>query len=445
MSFAAVIRHQSLAIHPEALRSLCAQADAVGALIARGLDAPQASSPSERLSDAWNGRNPIKPEIVNGVASIEIIGAICGRAPWWAKAYMGVVDPFDVADAIDALATDATVTSLVLEIDSGGGTTNGTAEAAAAITRFQAAGKTVEVRATGMLCSAAYWIAAGADRIIASPLTLVGSLGTYLTLCDSTAADAEMGLRYEVRSSGPLKGMGADGAITQPLRDWAQRMADGITAVFKDAVAAGRGIANVDALFTGDVWLAGQAQALGLIDAVDSPADEIDADPGTATPPQPAAPPLSPSDSPESHASTQAAAAATEQESIMDAKTMAALSALSDKHPALAHALIKQANQPTATAESLQAFAAEESAKAKDAEIAALKARAEQAEKSRDDEKTRADKAAADLAKAKAHGQSTDVGGDDQGAGQKMNAEAFAKLDLTAQEKFLKDGGKVLG
>jgi ClpP class serine protease len=114
------------------------------------LSAPQASlSPALRSEIAYNGGNTIVPEINGAVATIEILGDIIGRAPWWAKAYMGAIDPFDVADAIDALAADPRISTLVIEMDCCGGTTCGTAEAAAAITRFQAAGKTVEVRVAG--------------------------------------------------------------------------------------------------------------------------------------------------------------------------------------------------------------------------------------------------------------------------------------------------------
>jgi len=412
----------------------------VSALIASGLGVAQpvaGHSPEQAIKLAWNGANTLVPDIVGDTATLEIIGPLVARAPWYAKAYMGTVDPYEIADAIDALATNAAVKRLVIEIESCGGTTSGTAEAAAAMTRFQAAGKTVEVRASGMLASAAYWLAAGADRIVASPTAAVGYLGTVIVLCDDTGAAAAAGVRYEVIASTPAKAACCDPAITSLSRQSAQRRVDAITAVFRSAVAAGRGLdgAKLDAAFSGEGWIASEALAMGLIDAIASPADALDTPTGTAPGPIPTPPALD-GEGPESRSSTPAAAAAHAQESIMDAKTLAALTALSDKHPTLAPSLIKEAAKPGATAEGLESFAAAADAKAQHtalvAERDAFKARAEAAEakaKAADEAKAKAE---ADLARAQAHGTPHgDVGGDQNAKGPKPK---FTKAQLAGGE-----------
>ena len=106
----------------------------------------------------------------------------------------------------------------------------------------------------------------------------------------------------------------------------------------------------------------------------------------------------------------------------MDAKTLAALTALSDKHPTLATGLIKEAGKPGATAEGLESFAAAADTKAKhDALVAerdALKTRAEAAEAKATAAEAAQAKAEAALARANAHATPHgDVGGDEAGKG----------------------------
>lgn len=370
MNLTASLRHQVWAITREGMRSLSARYEATGSLIERGL---ASLSNDERARICYNGGNPIVHEIANGVATIEVMGDLVARAPWWAKAYLGAIDPFDLADVFDALAIDTAVTALVIEVDCCGGTVAGTFEARDALARFQAAGKTVEVRAAGVIASAAYAMFAGADRIIATPTTTVGSLGTMVVLTDDSVHLATCGIKLEVISTGPLKGLGQDGAITQAMRDQYQRYVDQLNLVFKDAVAAGRGIANVDPLFSGDFWIGAEALSLGLIDAVASLADEVDPAAGNAPAPIPVAPPLAGGEGPQSHLTPPAAAGTSQEGSHMDPTLQAALAALSDSHPTHAHALLKEALKPGATAADLRSFAAGLESKALSTEVATLR------------------------------------------------------------------------
>lgn len=449
----AAFPHQHWAITRDALRSLEARAESMADLIAKGMAAPQPLSIStdEKARLSWNGGNPVVPEIANGVATIEIMGDLIARAPWWAKAYLGVVDPFDVADAVDALAADDSITALVIEMDCCGGTTTGTAEAAAALTRFQGAGKTVEVRAAGTIASAAYWIAAGADKITATATTRVGCLGTLMVLCDDTAMQAAAGCRLEVIASAPGKGLGMDGAITPALRAQSQRAVDALTVVFRDAVAAGRGLsgAKLDAVFTGDYWIGAEALALGLIDAVASPSDELDQPDGNDPAPPPAPPALDGDTDPSPSAkalapSTQPAAAGDKKESTtMDKALQAALAALTNTHPAHAAALVAHATKDGTTADGLRAFASELVAKATADELAATKAKLAEAEA-----KARADaealtKANAEVSKLKGHQQATDPGAGDPADANGMSGEQFLKLSPQARADFRAKGGKL--
>ena len=108
----------------------------------------------------------------------------------------------------------------------------------------------------------------------------------------------------------------------------------------------------------------------------------------------------------------------------MDAKFLAALTALSVAHPTHAEALAAEAAKPGASIATLEAFAAPIKAKAKeDAHVAALadmKAKADAAEARAT--KAEADKATAEAALARAQGHGTphgDLGGDQEAKGPK--------------------------
>ena len=76
------------------------------------------------------------------------------------------------------MESDSRIVGVVLDIDSGGGQVAGTPEFAAFIKNYK---KPVVIFSAGMVCSAAYYIGAGADEIIVSEYAdCVGSIGTML-------------------------------------------------------------------------------------------------------------------------------------------------------------------------------------------------------------------------------------------------------------------------
>ena len=435
-------QHRAWSMDEGSLRALHQRANGLSALMASGMK-PGAELTPDKRAIAYNGGNPLVPDIVGPVATLEVFGEFIARAPWYAKAYMAVIDPFDLADQIDALATNAAITTIVLEIDSPGGSIAGTFEAAAAIIRAQVAGKIVEVRAAGKLCSAAYAIACAADRIIATPTTMIGSLGTVILLCDQTAASTMVGEKYEAITSAPLKGLGADGAITAARRAEAQRMVDGLNAVFRDAVAAGRGFddAKIAAVFTGQCWLAAESLALGLIDAVDSPADDLDSPDGTTPDPVPVV--LAP-DADETDISTPVASA-TQRKAPAMAPDLTALAALAIAHPTHAALILSEAGKDGATTDRVSAAISVADLSAKAAELSDLRAQLAASETAKASAESEAKSKAGELAALKAHVTThADPGGGTGSApaGSKTHAEIDALTPL-AQAAFFAAGGTV--
>lgn len=210
---------------------------------------------------------PLYVRTDSGIAVIEMTGAMAKSAGKYAQ-----VGTVRTRQAIRAAVADPECCALCLCADSPGGTVAGTQQLAD------------EVRAADMLkptyghvedlcASAAYWTLSQTRRMTANPSALVGSLGTYAVVYDTSEAAKMEGVKVHVLSTGPQKGAFVEGAEVKPEQiQEAQRTVDGLNALFKSGIMNGRRMnqAQADGLFDGRVHIASQARSLGLIDAVQS-------------------------------------------------------------------------------------------------------------------------------------------------------------------------------
>jgi signal peptide peptidase SppA len=186
----------------------------------------------------------------------------------------GGINSIRARKAIRMAANDDKVRGLLLHIDSPGGTVAGTADLADDV---RAAGESKPVAAyiEDLGASAAYWVASQAGTIFANPTALIGSIGTYAVIEDTSGAMDRAGIKVHVISTGAFKGMLADGA---PVKDEhlaeVRREIELLNEHFLTGVANGRrnkiGMDEVRALADGRVHIADEAKQLGLIDEVAS-------------------------------------------------------------------------------------------------------------------------------------------------------------------------------
>jgi protease-4 len=152
----------------------------------------------------------------------------------------GGCDLDDFNSALSVAAADPKIETVVLAINSPGGSVTGVPESAA---RVAALGRTKEVRAfvDGMACSAAYYIASQADLISCAPSATLGSIGVYMTLLDETRAAEMEGIKVEMITAGKFKAMGSPfKPLTDEERAMFQAQVDGIRDSFRAAVRSGR-------------------------------------------------------------------------------------------------------------------------------------------------------------------------------------------------------------
>jgi signal peptide peptidase SppA len=233
------MHYQALAIHPDWL----AKYDA------------HAAAPA---SDATTHR---------GVAVVPVTGAI----------YRGAAER--VVAQVRAAVADPRIAAVVLGLDTPGGTTTGLPEAHAALMALRGT-KPIVAQVSHMAASAGYWLASAADEIVASPSSVVGSIGVYMMHVDQSAALAQEGLKATYISAGRDKVLGNG---TEPLTDegraYYQGMVDEAYAQFTGDVARGRGVGletvQGDAYGSGRVVTPRVALAQGMIDSIATLGDTL--------------------------------------------------------------------------------------------------------------------------------------------------------------------------
>ena len=169
------------------------------------------------------------------------------------------------------LVADPSVGSIVLAIDSPGGSVEGVPELADVI--FSARGqKPVIAVADPLAASAAYWLATQADEVVVAPSAMVGSIGVLTTHEDLSAALEMEGRKVTLISAGRFKAEGNPlGPLSDADREAIQGRVDEFYGMFLRAVARGRGVtpAQVRGGFgEGRVVLAREAVRLGMADRV---------------------------------------------------------------------------------------------------------------------------------------------------------------------------------
>ena len=169
---------------------------------------------------------------------------------------------------IDEAEASVETKAIILEIDSYGGNPVAAEEIASALKRAKK--PTVAFVRTGAL-SAAYWAASGADKIFASEISDIGSIGVTFSYLDKVKQNEREGLTYNALSTGLYKDYGdPDKPLTPQERELIMRDLDIIHEHFIKSVAENRGLAvdKVRDLADGSSMPGSLALKEGLIDRI---------------------------------------------------------------------------------------------------------------------------------------------------------------------------------
>jgi signal peptide peptidase SppA len=252
-----LLQNREWLIQPEALRSMAAASASY-----RGGPLPQSDSSNPLLS------------VEDGIATISIEGPILRKPGLFARVIMGATDSEEIGAAVREAGQRADIKAVFLNIDSPGGTVAGTPELAAAVASLDAQ-KPVYAFSSGLMASAAYWIASQARAIYATPSAQVGSIGVVQAVVDRSAAINAAGIKVEVFSVGKYKAMGAPGTpLTDDQRELIQSNLAEIAGEFHAAVLA-KGRAIPPEAMEGQTFSGRQAQRHNLAGMVPDRAEAM--------------------------------------------------------------------------------------------------------------------------------------------------------------------------
>lgn len=207
---------------------------------------------------------------IGSAAIIPIDGTIMQQATPFME-FMGFVGADNVAAALRELAVDDSVKTIVLDINSPGGSAFGIRELAEEIMNIRNDKKVVAV-ANSIAASAALWIAAAATEFVVTPSGFVGSIGVFMRHDDHSESMKMMGINPTFISAGKFK---VEGNPFEPLSDEAkaaiQILIDDNFKAFVGSVAKGRGVSATvvrNDFGQGRVMVATEALKVGLVDRI---------------------------------------------------------------------------------------------------------------------------------------------------------------------------------
>ena len=205
----------------------------------------------------------------DGVAVVSVIGAIVSGRSRPAPPVPLVPGPSAGSDTVVAALRkadrDQNTAAILLYVDSPGGS----ALASDLIDRAVAGCRKPVVVVMGeVAASGGYYVSARADRIVASPFTLTGSIGVVAGKPVLAEFNDKHGLNPETVGRELALFASPHRPFSDVERAWAQAMMDQVYERFVDRVATGRGMSSeqVDAVGRGRIWSGRDALERGLVD-----------------------------------------------------------------------------------------------------------------------------------------------------------------------------------
>jgi protease-4 len=178
------------------------------------------------------------------------------------------ITPGLVSDYLTRAKADKAVTANVLRIESPGGEIEPCQEILAEIERVKET-KPIVVSMGGMAASGGYYISTKADKIVALPTTMTGSIGVIYQVTNIEGLLEKLGIQIEIFKGGKYKDMlWGFRELTPEEEAIMQGMIDEYYEQFIDVVAEGRGLSQEEVrnLATGQPYTGTEAKELGLVD-----------------------------------------------------------------------------------------------------------------------------------------------------------------------------------
>ncbi len=206
---------------------------------------------------------PIDDPMANKVAIIVAKGTILNG-----EQNPGTIGGVSTASYLREARLNNKVKAVVLRVDSPGGSAYASDVIRHEVELLKQAGKPVVASMGSLAASGGYWISAAANKIVAAPTTITGSIGIFSFFMTLENSLSKLGIHTDGVGTTDFAGFG----VTRPLSDGMSKILQ-ITVErgyqdFLSLVAENRNmsIEQVDAVAQGRVWSGMKAQELGLVD-----------------------------------------------------------------------------------------------------------------------------------------------------------------------------------
>ena len=177
-----------------------------------------------------------------------------------------------LARRIRELADKKEIKALLLDINSPGGTVAAVQDIYNALNYFRSQKKPVVALMRDVAASGGFYIAMAADKIVAQPGTMTGSIGVIMQTTNAQELLKKIGVDFNAVKSGQNKDIGAIyKELTPEQKLLLQEMIDETYQQFFEAVRKGRPNVDVNTLKVyadGRIFTGARAQTLGLIDGL---------------------------------------------------------------------------------------------------------------------------------------------------------------------------------
>jgi protease-4 len=244
-----------------ALGLLFLTAGAIALVLAAGPGGTSATAP-ETFEEKY-----VSGEGADKIAVLPVVGLI---GPNDSSSLTPTASPETLRNQLRQAAEDDSVKAVILEINSPGGGVVSSDQMHQSIEDFkEKTKKPVVVSMDETAASGGYYISTAADKIVANPATITGSLGTILSILNYDEAEQKLGLKEEIYKSDKFKDILSGSRERTPeeqkiIQDLINEDYD----QFVGVIVEGRSLSEdrVREIADGRIYSGIQAQGLGLVD-----------------------------------------------------------------------------------------------------------------------------------------------------------------------------------
>lgn len=180
--------------------------------------------------------------------------------------YEGSTDPIYITKTLEKIDSDITYKAIILDINSPGGSVVASKQIADAVKKTK---KPIVALIREVGTSGALWIAVAADKVVADPASITGSIGVSASYISFEKLMEKYGITYNRLVTGEFKDMGSPyKELTQKEKEMLIEKIRYLEEIFIDVIAENRNLTKdfVRNISTGEIWLGVEAQKYNIVD-----------------------------------------------------------------------------------------------------------------------------------------------------------------------------------